>query len=138
MIPVVNENDSVSHAEIESEKKVFGDNDMLSAIVANLCEANSLIILSDIEGLYDSNPHENPDAKLIHEVSEITEEIRGLGSGSGSNRGTGGMVTKLEAAEFATTHGMDMYIAHGNDPENIYRIMEGEDIGTKFQKRYIL
>lgn len=138
MIPVVNENDSVSHAEIESEKKVFGDNDMLSAIVANLCEANTLIILSDIEGLYDSNPHENPDAVLIHEVSEITEEIRSLGSGAGSNRGTGGMVTKLEAAEFATTHGMDMYIAHGSDPENIYHIMEGEVIGTKFEKRFML
>ena len=138
MIPIVNENDSVSHAEIESEKKVFGDNDMLSAIVANLCEADILIILSDIEGLYDSNPHENPDAVLIHTVSEITEEIRNLGSGSDSNRGTGGMVTKLEAAEFATTHGMDMYIAHGSNPENIYRIMEGEQIGTKFEKKFIL
>ncbi|MGN0494750.1 MAG: glutamate 5-kinase [Lachnospiraceae bacterium] len=138
MIPVVNENDSVSHAEIESEKKVFGDNDMLSAIVANLCEANTLIILSDIEGLYDSNPHENPEAVLIHEVSEITEDIKSLGSGTDSNRGTGGMVTKLEAAEFATTHGMDMYIAHGNDPENIYRIIEGELVGTRFIKRFII
>ena len=132
MIPVVNENDSVSHAEIESEKKVFGDNDMLSAIVANLCEANRLIILSDIEGLYDSNPKDNENAKLIHEVGEITDDIRGLGAGSGSNRGTGGMVTKLEAAEYAITHGMDMHIAHGNDPENIYRIMEGEKVGTHF------
>lgn len=138
MIPVVNENDSVSHAEIESEKKVFGDNDMLSAIVANLCEANTLIILSDIEGLYDSNPHENPEAVLIHEVSEITEDIKSLGFGTDSNRGTGGMVTKLEAAEFATTHGMDMYIAHGNDPENIYRIIEGELVGTRFIKRFII
>lgn len=138
MIPVVNENDSVSHAEIESEKKVFGDNDMLSAIVANLCEANALIILSDIEGLYDSNPHENPEAVLIHEVTEITEDIKSLGSGTDSNRGTGGMVTKLEAAEFATTHGMDMYIAHGNDPENIYRIIEGELVGTRFIKRFII
>lgn len=138
MIPIVNENDSVSHAEIESEKKVFGDNDMLSAIVANLCEANILIILSDIEGLYDSNPHENPDAVLIHEVPEITEAIKSLGSGSDSNRGTGGMVTKLEAAEFATTHGIDMYIAHGGDPEKIYGIMEGEAIGTKFLKRFII
>ncbi len=138
MIPIVNENDSVSNAEIESEQKVFGDNDMLSAIVANLCEANLLIILSDIEGLYNSNPHENPDAELIHEVAEITEEIRELGTGSDSNRGTGGMVTKLEAADFATTHGMDMYIAHGCDPENIYRIMEGEPVGTRFIKRFIL
>jgi len=136
MIPVVNENDSVSHAEIESEKKVFGDNDMLSAIVANLCEADCLIILSDIEGLYDSNPKENENARLIHKVESITDEIRELGAGSGSNRGTGGMVTKLEAAEYATIHGMDMHIAHGNDPENIYRIMEGEAVGTHFIRRY--
>lgn len=136
MIPVVNENDSVSHAEIESEKKVFGDNDMLSAIVANLCEADSLIILSDIEGLYDSNPHQNPEAKLIHEVEEITQDIRNLATGASSNRGTGGMVTKLDAAEYATTHGMDMYIAHGGDPENIYQIVEGKAIGTHFVKRY--
>lgn len=135
MIPIVNENDSVSHTEIESEKKVFGDNDMLSAIVANLCEADCLIILSDIEGLFDGNPHENKNVKLIHKVDEITDEIRDLATGSGSNRGTGGMVTKLEAAEYATTHGMDMYIAHGNDPENIYRIVEGEAVGTWFVKR---
>lgn len=134
MIPVVNENDSVSHAEIESEKKVFGDNDMLSAIVARLCEADRLIILSDIEGLYDSNPYSNAEAKLIHRVERITDEIKALGSGSGSNRGTGGMVTKLEAAEYAVNHGMDMHIAHGNNPENIYRIMEGEMAGTHFVK----
>lgn len=136
MIPVVNENDSVSHAEIESEKKVFGDNDMLSAIVAKLCDANRLIILSDIEGLYDGNPKDNPEVKLIHQVEEITEDIKALGSGAGSNRGTGGMVTKLEAAEYATMHGMDMHIAQGDNPENIYRIMEGEMIGTHFVKRY--
>lgn len=135
MIPVVNENDSVSHAEIESDKKVFGDNDMLSAIVAKLCEADRLIILSDIEGLYDSNPKDNPDAKLIHHVDKITDDIRNLGSGSGSNRGTGGMVTKLEAAEYATRHHMDMHIAHGSDPENIYRILEGEDVGTHFARQ---
>lgn len=132
MIPIVNENDSVSHAEIESEKKVFGDNDMLSAVVARLCKANRLIILSDIEGLYDGNPHTDENAKLIHKVEKITDEIKGLGAGAGSNRGTGGMVTKLEAAEYAMSHGIDMHIAHGNDPENIYRIMEGEMIGTYF------
>lgn len=135
MIPVVNENDSVSHAEIESEKKVFGDNDMLSAIVAKLCDANRLIILSDIEGLYDGNPKENANAKLIHKVEEITDNLKNLAAGSGSNRGTGGMITKLEAAEYATTNGMDMHIAHGRDPENIYRIMEEENIGTHFLKR---
>ena len=136
MIPVVNENDSVSHAEIESEKKVFGDNDMLSAIVAKLCEANRLIILSDIDGLYDDNPKENENARLIHKVESISEEIHQLASGSGSNRGTGGMVTKLEAAEYATMHGVDMHIANGSDPENIYRIMEGEPVGTHFVKCY--
>lgn len=135
MIPVVNENDSVSHAEIESEKKVFGDNDMLSAIVAKLCEANRLIILSDIDGLFDGNPKESTDVKLIHEVKEISEDIRNLAAGSGSNRGTGGMITKLEAAEYVTMYGMDMHIANGNDPENIYRIMEGEFIGTHFLRR---
>lgn len=135
MIPVVNENDSVSHAEIESEKKVFGDNDMLSAIVAKLCEADRLIILSDIDGLYDGNPKENPDAKLIHKVEEISDDIRNLAAGSGSNRGTGGMITKLEAAEYATMHGMDMHIANGNNPENIYRVIEGENVGTHFLRR---
>lgn len=137
MIPVVNENDSVSHAEIESEKKVFGDNDMLSAIVAKLCAADRLIILSDIEGLYNGNPKENKDVKVIHKVEEITDELKELASGSGSNRGTGGMITKLEAAEYATSHGMDMHIAHGADPENIYRIMEGEEIGTHFKKQAV-
>ena len=136
MIPIVNENDSVSHAEIESDKKIFGDNDMLSAIVAKLCEANRLIILSDIEGLYDGNPKVNPDAKLVHRVEQITDELKNAAAGSGSNRGTGGMITKLEAAEYATTHGMDMHIALGNDPENIYRIMEKEPIGTYFVKQY--
>lgn len=136
MIPVVNENDSVSHVEIESDKKIFGDNDMLSAIVANLCEADRLIILSDIEGLYDGNPKEEENAQLIHKVEEIDDEIKALGAGSGSNRGTGGMVTKLEAAEYATVHGIDMHIAHGNDPENIYRIIEGKAVGTHFIKRY--
>lgn len=135
MIPVVNENDSISHAEIESDKKVFGDNDMLSAIVAKLTEADRLIILSDIEGLYDSNPHINPDATLIHRVDDINDEIRGLATGTSSNRGTGGMVTKLEAAEYATMHGIDMHIAHGIDPQNIYRILEGEECGTHFVKR---
>lgn len=136
MIPVVNENDSVSHVEIESDKKIFGDNDMLSAIVANLCEADRLIILSDIEGLYDGNPKEEENARLIHKVEVIDDEIKALGAGSGSNRGTGGMVTKLEAAEYATVHGIDMHIAHGNDPENIYRIIEGKAVGTHFIKRY--
>lgn len=135
MIPIVNENDSVSHAEIESDKKIFGDNDMLSAIVANLCEADRLIILSDIEGLYDGNPKDNPQAKLIHEVYEISDEIHALAGDSGSNRGTGGMITKLEAAAYATEHGIDMHISHGKKPENVYQILEGKPVGTHFVKQ---
>lgn len=132
IIPIVNENDSVTYAEIESEKKVFGDNDMLSAIVAVLCDADQLLILSDIEGLYDSNPRTNPDAKLIHKVEHIDEEILGLAQGAGSNRGTGGMNTKLQAAEKVTTNGIDMHISFGRKPENIYAILDGEEIGTWF------
>ena len=135
MIPVVNENDSISHAEIKTDKQVFGENDMLSAIVARLTEANRLIILSDIDGLYDSNPDINPDATLLHRVEEITDEIRGLATGAGTDRGTGGMVTKLDAAEYATMHGIDMHITNGSDPENIYRILEGEECGTHFVRR---
>ncbi|MDE5778814.1 MAG: glutamate 5-kinase, partial [Lachnospiraceae bacterium] len=96
------------------------------------------IILSDIEGLYDGNPNGEVSVNLIHKVEVITDDIKALGSGAGSNRGTGGMVTKLEAAEYAVTHGMDMHIAHGNDPENIYRILEGEAVGTWFVKQYCI
>ena len=96
-IPIVNENDSVSSAEIETgHAKVLGDNDTLSAIVAGLCKADLLILLSDIDGLYDSDPHQNPDAKLIHRVESITPEIQALAGGKGSKWGTGGMVTKID------------------------------------------
>ena len=132
IIPIVNENDSVSHHQIESDKKVFGDNDTLSAIVAHLCDASKLIILSDIEGLYDANPKDNPNAKLIHKVGTIDDSITALAGGAGSNRGTGGMATKLEAAKYVTERGMDMYVTLGSNPENIYGILEGKNVGTHF------
>ena len=135
IIPVVNENDSVSYAEIEAdgeEHKVFGDNDTLSAVVAVLCKADKLVLLSDIDGLFDSNPNENHEARLIREVRVINDEIRALAGGAGSNRGTGGMITKLQAAELATENGIDMYIANGNSPETLYDIVAGRPAGTLF------
>ncbi len=135
IIPIVNENDSVSYTEIESEKKIFGDNDTLSAVVAVMCGADKLIILSDIEGLYDANPRVYPGAKLIHTVENIDDSVTALANGAGTARGTGGMVTKLEAAKFATDNGIDMYINLGCRPERIYDILDGKDTGTKFLRR---
>ena len=133
VIPVVNENDSVSSAEIESgHHKVFGDNDTLSAIVAELCGANLLVLLSDIDGLYTKDPHKYADAKLIPVVEELTPEILALAEGKGSELGTGGMKTKLRAAQIATKAGMDMIIANGADPMILYKISDGEPFGTKF------
>ncbi len=132
IIPIVNENDSVSHAEIESEKKLFSDNDMLSAYVAAFCGASKLVIFSDIDGLYDGNPQTNPDAKLISRVEDITDELKSVASGSGSNRGTGGMITKLEAAEYATNKGIDVLITNGKKPEMLYDIIEKKKVGTLF------
>lgn len=135
IIPIVNENDSVSYAEIEAdseEHKVFGDNDTLSAVVAVLCGADKLVLLSDIDGLYDGDPNVNPEARLIREVRVIDNEIRALAGGAGSGRGTGGMITKLQAAELATEHGVDMYIANGGTPEVLYDIASGKPAGTLF------
>ncbi|SCY31082.1 glutamate 5-kinase [Butyrivibrio sp. INlla14] len=132
IIPIVNENDSVSHAEIESEKKLFSDNDMLSAYVAAFCGASKLVIFSDIDGLYDGNPQTNPDAQLISRVEDITDELKSVASGSGSNRGTGGMITKLEAAEYATRKGIDVLITNGKKPEMLYDIIEKKKVGTLF------
>ena len=110
VIPIINENDSVSHEEIFSSRRLFSDNDMLSAIVAVFCEASKLILLTDQEGLFDKNPEKYHDAHLISRVDHIDEAIYGLAEGTASNRGTGGMVTKLEAAEYATKHGVDVLI----------------------------
>ena len=126
-LPIINENDTIAVDEI-----VIGDNDTLGAIVASTIGADLLILLSDIEGLYDSDPHRNPDAKLIGVVPEINEQILSLAGGSGSNLGTGGMVTKLRAAQIATEAGCEMVIANGWNPDLLYGIVEGEPIGTRF------
>ncbi|VYU55656.1 Glutamate 5-kinase 1 [Clostridium tertium] len=131
IIPIVNENDTVSIDEIENIVK-FGDNDNLSAIVAKLVNADLLIILSDIDGFYDSDPRKNPDSMLIREITEITTELEECCGGAGSNLGTGGMITKLTAARTATESGVDMVLANGEDPKIVLRILEGEEIGTLF------
>jgi len=133
VIPVVNENDSVSSAEIETgQHKVLGDNDTLSAIVARLCRADLLILLSDIDGLYSADPHTNPDAELIHRVTALTPEIRRMAGGAGSWRGTGGMATKLSAAKIAMDAGCDMVITNGGRMNELYGIVAGDEIGTRF------
>lgn len=132
VIPIVNENDSVSYTEIESSEKIFGDNDMLSAIVAVLCNADRLIILSDIDGFYDKDPRQNDDAKLIGRIEKIDDSVYELAGGAGSRRGTGGMKTKLQAAALATSHGIDTLVTNGKDPSIVQRIMDGEKVGTLF------
>ena len=133
VIPVVNENDSVSSAEIETgSHKVLGDNDTLSAIVAGLCRADLLVLLTDIDGLFDADPRKDPNAKLIHRVDAITPEIEALGGGGGTQWGTGGMATKLTAAKRSMAHGIDMVIANSDDLNALYDIVEGKDVGTRF------
>jgi len=131
-IPVVNENDTVATYEIES-LGTFGDNDTLSAIVAALVEADLLILLSDIDGLYTDDPHTNPNAYFLHEVPDLSGHIMSMGKDTtGSGVGTGGMSTKLRAAQIATSVGADMVIANGADIDSISRIIAGEDVGTLF------
>lgn len=130
IIPIINENDTVAIDELEGNN--FGDNDMLSAIVSRLVSADRLIILTDIDGLYDSNPKTNPDAKKIDTVTEITPEILNMAAGTGSNRGTGGMITKLQAADYATQKGTEVYVINGSNPEDLYEIFDGNNIGTVF------
>ncbi len=127
-IPVINENDSIAVEEL-----VYGDNDSLSAIVAKLVNADALIILTDIDGLYDSNPNENEDAKLISVVNEINEDLYKIAGGRGSTLGTGGMVTKLHAAQIAMDAGIDTIVMNGEDPTNIYKALDGKQVGTFFQ-----
>lgn len=127
-IPVVNENDTVATYEIE-----IGDNDTLSAIVAALVDADLLILLSDIDGLYTDDPRKNPDAQFIPQVDELTDELMGMGKEStGSGVGTGGMNTKMIAAKIATKSGMDMVIANSRDINVIHQIASGEEVGTLF------
>ena len=131
IVPIVNENDTVAIDEIENIVK-FGDNDNLSAIVATLVDADLLIILSDIDGFYDSNPRENSEAVLLKEVYEITPELEACAGGAGSNLGTGGMVTKLTAAKRVNKNGIDMILANGENPSLLLDIIEGKEVGTLF------
>lgn len=133
-IPVVNENDSISSEELRAVP-AFGDNDTLSAYVSILSGADLLVVLSDIDGLYDSNPKDNPEAKLIKTVEQLDEDILRLGGEAGSERGTGGMATKLRAARLVTAAGIPMCIVNGEQPEILYRILDGEEPGTYFPAR---
>ncbi len=128
VVPIVNENDTVSTYEMQ-----FGDNDTLSALVSSLVNADLLVLLSDIDGLYTDDPHTNPNAELIKDVKEIDDSIFGMAKDStGSNVGTGGMATKLTAAKIATNSGADMIIANANDFSVLYKILEDDFVGTKF------
>lgn len=133
IVPIVNENDTVAIDEIENIVK-FGDNDNLSAIVAGLVNADLLIILSDIDGFYDKDPRSNEDAKLLSEVSKITEELEAAAGGAGTSFGTGGMITKLSAAKTANNEGVNMVLANGKEPSILFNIVNGEEIGTLFLK----
>ena len=126
-LPIVNENDTVATEEIK-----VGDNDTLSALVATSVEADLLILLSDIDGLYTADPHKDKNAKLLSVVERITPEIMALGGGSDGMLGTGGMATKLTAAEMCTASGCDMVIATGSTPELLYEIVDGAPVGTRF------
>lgn len=126
-VPIVNENDSVSCEGIK-----FGGNDTLSAYVAMICEADLLINLSDIDGLYDSDPRKNKNARLIERVDELNDTIFAMAGGTGTSRGTGGMATKLKAAQIATEAGIPMRILNGRDPRILYTIVDGQPGGTYF------
>ena len=132
IIPIVNENDTVAIDELEGHN--FGDNDMLSAIVAKLVSADALVILTDIDGLYDSDPRKNENAKRLEKVEKITEEIENMAGGSGSNRGTGGMTTKLTAAKHTTENGIDCIVVNGDNPEILYDAIDHtKQTGTLFK-----
>lgn len=130
VIPIVNENDSVAVDEI-----AYGDNDTLSAVTASIIQADLLVLLSDIDGLFDDDPSCNPDAKLIPIVAEINESLFALAKDSHSEQGTGGMITKLHAAKIATEHNIHMIIANGANPDILYHILEDDYIGTLFLKK---
>ena len=130
VIPIVNENDVVAIDELK-----IGDNDNLSALVAGIVDADLLIILSDIDGLYTANPQNDPNAQLVPEVTDITPEIEASAGDAGSKVGTGGMFTKIQAAKMATSSGINMVIASGEEKDAISRILDGEEIGTLFVSR---
>lgn len=129
-IPIINENDSVATEEI-----AVGDNDTMGALVAKYMQADLLVLLSDIEGLYTADPHTHPDAELISTVTEITPEVEALAGGTGSKLGTGGMATKIMAAKLATSAGVDMVIANGANALALYDIVAGKPVGTRFAGR---
>ena len=127
-LPIINENDTVATEEI-----VIGDNDTLAAIVAKSVGARLLVLLSDIDGLYTADPRKNPQAKLISQVTVLDDSIKALAGVSGSDQGTGGMITKLQAAQICMDCGCDMVIANGNEPNNLYAILDGSTVGTRFK-----
>ncbi len=131
-LPIVNENDPVSTDELTK----FGGNDILSAYVATVCHADVLINLSDVDGLYDSDPRQNPEAKLISRVDTITPEMLSGAGGAGTSRGTGGMVAKLTAADIATKAGIPMFIMNGHDPDILYALLDGQKVGTYFSVKH--
>lgn len=126
-IPIVNENDSIATDEI-----VIGDNDTLGGIVATALNADLLVILSDIDGLYTADPHKFSDAKMLHTVTEINENVEKMLGGAGSELGTGGMFTKIKAAKITTEKGIDTIIANGKNPDILYDIFDGKEVGTRF------
>ncbi len=130
IVPIVNENDTVSVDELDGPH--FGDNDTLSAVVAVLVQADLLVILTDIDGLYDGDPRKNPYAKRIPYVACITKEIEALAGKAGTSRGTGGMATKVHAAQVANQAGIPCCVLSGNQPRNLYQLLDGEQIGTTF------
>ena len=132
-LPIINENDTVATDEI-----VIGDNDTLAAIVAKSIQAEKLVLLSDIDGLYTADPHSHPEATLIHKITKLDESVYALAGTSSTAQGTGGMITKLQAAKICMECGCDMVIANGNNPANLYDILDGKQIGTTFtEKAYV-
>lgn len=131
-LPIINENDTVATEQIE-----IGDNDTLAAIVGKSVQAELVVLLTDIDGLFTADPHKDPDGKLIPLVEEVTPEILELAGGAGSTQGTGGMMTKLAAAQIAVNAGCDMVIANGKRPEILYKIIDGEAVGTRFIKKKV-
>ena len=129
-LPIINENDTIATDEI-----VIGDNDTLAAIVAQSIQADLLVLLSDIDGLYTADPHKDSSAVLVERVSKIDDQILALAGVSSTTQGTGGMVTKLHAAEICLGCGCDMVIANGNRPENLYDILDGTSVGTRFSEK---
>ena len=131
-LPIINENDTIATDEI-----VIGDNDTLAAIVAQSIGADLLVLLSDIDGLYTADPHMDENAVLLHRVADVDDKILALAGVSSTTQGTGGMVTKLHAAEICLACGCDMVIANGSRPENLYDILDGKDVGTTFSRKCV-